>query len=359
MRQANPIPRFRTCFSEGFANLLASPLRNMAFVLIGFACILGGLLTALHSSQEAFNSYETRESAGGNFVRVVTKSESGISATRCDAASTISGVSRSGAVLSSGRTTVDGFPFSFVSVHVVTPGIVSLAFPEARTNVITDLNTADRFGVSESSGIRLSRDGTNELVTISEVSATSSRMSELNGSILIPRAPTTEFVAECYIEASYGNRAEVATVLLSWFGESSEVIAVPYDKMALEPRDTFRQQIAGFELWAPSAGAVLFVAFQVFGTWNRRRDFALYRTSGFTGLRLTTVFATEAALVILVGLALASATVAFVLALNPDPLSLAVVAGSSLQVLSLLTAGLGVQAAIIHGSSVVASVKES
>ncbi len=173
-------------------------------------------------------------------------------------------------------------PTDSVTVRIVSPGYVRVAFPDAIPGVAAvGANAAKIIGAG--SGRYIAQIGSSSAELVGYVGGTGAqpRFSGLSDVVLVP-APPTGSVNECYVEAEPQTRAAVERLLLSWFDPAQDwtvVPVLPADQYELDPLDPSTQTLT---LIVGIAGAL--VVMLVAGTiqWARRQEFALYRILGYT-----------------------------------------------------------------------------
>lgn len=268
----------RALLTETWRNLGAYSYRT-GFALISSSLLLGLVAAAeLQISSQLLAVQADQALRGANVV--IVKAESGLSAARCEAARSLSGVVHAGGLRPDHVGRLASAPSTPLQVAFVTPGFVSVASPAGDTAT----GKAVLLGVAAATDLRVTagsllawEDG--EVWRVGAVVALGARAPTIDRWVLVQSAPQGS-VRECWLEFDPGAMGSAAQITRYWFSAAKEIEV----RAAFNEGDAARDLAAEFRSRPQSfawifAGIILTLVYWV-QAWFRRPEFALYHSLG-------------------------------------------------------------------------------
>ena len=262
---------------EAYANVLAHRALSSILALIAAVAPLVALTVEISEVSGSLQRQSELAARGENVFSVTSIDRSPLSAARCDALGTVSGVAAAGGVTSVEQLSTGVGEARSVALVSATPGLPSVYWPDAspHAGTVAGAAVARDLGLVDGAFLPVrARDP----IPIAAVAQPSPRSSDFD-LIVARRVPPRGGTDECLVESEPGARQRVEAVLLGWFPESATAVA-PYF-LAPETGRTPQAEVSGrVSAWFPLAAAVL-TGFGMLAWWViRRSEFALYGVLG-------------------------------------------------------------------------------
>jgi hypothetical protein len=267
------------CVSEAISNAFARPFQTALIAVLSAALAFAAFVLPWATLSQAHAMLE-QDIAEGRSIIVVGSSGGRISSERCDLLRSVAGVTTAGAVLRTVQLrSAGGRPISAV---LVTPGLPALQWPELPdlapgSVVVPSTENALASGVPTHVMI----DGAEHHLTTGGNAISAGRISSFHAKVMIPSSAQS-VTSECYVEATPGAEAGIASVAAAWFPttEGARTISLVPGK----PAGATSQELLSSspQLWMIlcAIGTIVFAVGS--SVWSRRHDFAVYQQLGLS-----------------------------------------------------------------------------
>lgn len=272
---------------EALANALAHRLLASILVIISALAPLVALTLTISDVHAIAQRQLQLEARGASVFSVTASDRTPISALRCDALGSVTGVRSAGSVVA-----VDDAHSSLpggrhVPLLSATPGLATVLWPELLLDdgVAVGAGIADDLGLVPGSSIATTRG----ILPVTAVAPPSSRNAD-HDLLVVQQVAPRGTTRECLVESEPGARDGVEAVLVGWFPGVPTTV-VPYflpPDTGLSPQEELASRLSA---WVPLAAAGL-AALAMIAWWViRRPEFALYSVLGLgtNGLALMLV----------------------------------------------------------------------
>jgi len=329
---------------EAVANIRAARLQALVQVLLALAVGAAVVTLSAMNSRAIIHEWMKQENAGRS-TYVVTAVSTPMSASLCDAAGGIDGVSGAGAILQRYLAKTSLGTTSNVEIVRVTPGYALAAWGEvapATWSVVAPVDLAHELGLTKGSTFLATTSSAKGSVaariTVDWVPSQRSRVAGINDSIL-EVAPAIGTASECLVTARPSQRDSVRQALVGWFGKGYRV--APFlqpSALVADPDVAFSERPSQ---WIALAGPFFVVGARAVFLFARRADLALYRAMGMSIRELTRMILTEFFLTVLVPFQV-GASIGLLAAIGLQTEGLMALANDYLRALAVLAVGASV-----------------
>lgn len=301
--------RFSTLLGEAFANLRSSWVLSLC---VASTAALGGIAVVETTTSEVTQVIDTHLAAVGRGSTVFSVSSTDgtpISAARCDALNSVTGIRAAGAVLSS---QTEAFPLGATRrayVTLGTPGLIAVIWPfdanvSRPATPVVGATLAKEYGLVEGASLPLGGTIYSDVVV---ATSTSPRDDNYDNRVVVPTTVTPETVARsCLVDAAPGSRSTVERLLTEWFPAVPPVFAVPVVDVGAYP-DAGQMMVSRATQLSGLVGALIITVVYGLVCTMRRADYALYRILGMSSWSRLIMLSTETVSLVLVPLAAGAA----------------------------------------------------
>lgn len=221
--------------SEALANLLATPLRFVAIIVLLAATLGWAGYTQAHLVHE-LQQRKANQSAQGQYVAVAVATDSagigaggqlsgGIAGTDCDALATRPGVAAAGVFSPAGAAVTTSEPDGGIELWEVSPGALRyLHATGAHAGVLIGAYAAAELGVTTGSTVRVQQFATTSTVEV--VPAQGPRTAAFDRGVLAVLAPT-EVTGTCYVDVPGSDPNTTAAWLAPALGGNKKIAVLP------------------------------------------------------------------------------------------------------------------------------------
>ncbi|WP_282948359.1 hypothetical protein [Cellulomonas endometrii] len=280
-------------FDEVARRLRTQPVATFACAM--FACVLGagGVLAMNYGASQVQTAWDQQIAQGSATYVVASQVRGEISAARCDALNSVTGVDAAGGVLSVRRSNTQTQPDDFVYIETVTPRYPAVVYPglsahAQRTSAVIGTDLATAMGLSDGATL-----ASGEIsVLIQRAPTASLRVPEVDRRVLISAAPAGS-LETCVVSADAGHAESLESLLTGWFPLSAPAVVTP---MAQDTTDGTAGDLSVMA-WLLSATTCVALAATASGwLWAQRAEFALYRSLGLSRLGVVVACALQLAM---------------------------------------------------------------
>jgi hypothetical protein len=284
---------------ESTRNLVAH--RFTSIVLVALSAVVGAtiIVTTTADISSIIATQDKQLARGVNLLNVSTN-DSDMLATECASLQSIGGVTASGAVLNTASGNSKTTPTSQFTVDEVTPGFLHAMFPSLSPAdvVVAGHSLASAQGLTPGSDL-IYRDaaGVQRVAHVDAVAPDVARADGLGLTLFRAQAPIGT-VDNCLVAAVPGMRDRISAVVPSFFTIPVQVAPLVHaNELEIDPEGELHVRISQLG-WA--VGGAFLSALVLLLMWSRRREFSIYRLSGFNRLHTGTIAGVEALLVIVI-----------------------------------------------------------
>lgn len=217
--------------SEALANLLATPLRFVAIVVLLAATLAWAGYTQAHLVHD-LQQRKAVQAAQGQYVAVAHtagadsdgQSDGGIPAVACDALAARPGVAAAGVIASAGTVVMASEPDGGFELWHIGPGALRYLHAMESKGVLLGAHTAAELGATTGSAVRVQQFTTTSTVDV--IPAQGPRTAALDRGVLTVLAPT-ELAGTCYVDVPGSDPNTTAAWLAPALGGNRTITVLP------------------------------------------------------------------------------------------------------------------------------------
>lgn len=265
---------------EASRNLIAHRLTTV--VLAALSAVIGSavVVTTTLDVSSIVAAHEKQLSRGVNLLNLSAEG-TGLVATECSSLQSIGGVLASGAILRITSGNPISTPSSQIGIAEVSSGFLEAMFPSLSSAVVVvaghSLGESQGL-VAGSNFVYRDEAGVERAVRIDAIAPDVERADGYGWTLFLARVPRGA-VDSCLVAAAPGSGDRISEVLPSFF--TSRVQVTPLVFSSELERDPEAELHARPTQLGWLVGGVFLVALTLLLAWTRRREFSIYRLSGF------------------------------------------------------------------------------
>lgn len=273
-------PHRGTALREVGRNLIAHRFITLALVTLSAVVGAGVVFITTIDVSSIIAAQDKQLARGVNLLNVSTV-DSDLLATECSSLQSIGGITASGAVLGTAPGNPITTPSSQIAIDEVTPGFLQAMFPSlpSAVAVVAGHSLASSQGLTPGSTF-VYRDsaGVGHAVRIDAIAPDVERADGLGWTLFRTKAPSGT-VDSCLVAAAPGLRDRISAVIPSFFTSRVQIAPLVFsNQLERDPEAELRARTS--QLGWVVGGAFLMVLVLLL-SWTRRREFSIYRLSGF------------------------------------------------------------------------------
>jgi hypothetical protein len=289
-----------TLVREAIANVVSFRWLTGALA-VGVALIaMLSLLASATDVRGIVNRSEEVVRAGVNVMTISPATDgAALSAARCDALQSVSGVRSAGSSWDS-RVVTSATDNERWRILTASAGYVAVVWPTADTresgSLYVGASIARRYGLVDGALWKIHDLDGDRTVPV-KVMPNTKRFPDMDVAAIETVSPTTEN-APCIAEATSGAQRSVTPIVSSWFAPTAtKLTAHPTSVGTRSPQAEYTERLT---VWAPLTGGAITIILAV-GFWKlRERDFALYSINRVSAGSTSVMLLIEATLLLLI-----------------------------------------------------------
>lgn len=290
--------------SEVIANLRAAPVLTLLLALATFACAFGSVAYAGAETAGISRDWQHQVDAGADTLTVSPLYGTGVPASTCDDANSVSGVIGAGGIFSRTDITPAQSPDSPAGILYVTPGFPSATWASfklvGKSSVIAPPDFAKRFGLVDGRDFVYKQQAGApwQVATVDSVMHQRNRVDGVNDALMIVQSAASGTVQTCVVSTKPADLEATQRALQGTFGAGYTV--KPFLDSNVTARSLQQLLQARGGIWVGALAGLVILGIQIIVWLGARRDFALYRTIGMTPTDIRLMLCTEVGLKLLV-----------------------------------------------------------
>ena len=346
-----PRPTASAAVREVLLNVTSNAARTLITICLSAAAGACVILATASNVDDIVLAHDAQQLRGLSTLSITSLDGRPISASACDAISSVGSVVASGGGIWTKDITVANGATP-IKVRYVTPGYLAIAYPEQSMRAVTSVagkDLVEEIGVTPGATLRASTPNDGEF-PIDAVANNPSRVSGINRDLLMAVAPLGN-VSECLVEASDGQAERVSSLVPSFF--STQVVVRAFLQSGDIDRNPAQELAYRWSriVWIAVAGAMIALTAPAWAA--RRQEAALYRLLGFDRRSLGAVVALETLVTTVAPAQIASVWVLAIIKVSGGHVTLtALAADSSRSMLALSLCPVVAVAIALTGSTV-------